>query len=292
MTKKKIEQFLIVTAIFLFALFTYSEISYAQKKDNGIVKNVPDFRLIETNDSYVEFEFIPKYTDDLHFSNQIKESQKPGVPDVGLRSFPVLIPGKQNNRIEIVDSKFEEVINTDIKPVPRYVKDKNKNVDIPEYDADDKLYSSSKFYPGSSAEFIFSGSLRNKYIGYANLYPLSYNPVSSTLMKYSYMRVRVVFGGTPVYGNRDLSNEEKIFLSQTGINWFTAKNWSTLEFNSVRDLPIVNSVFSSGDFYKLEVKETAIYKLDKTYLRNAVINIDNINQKTIKIFGNDGTENP
>lgn len=116
MTKKKIEQFLIVTAIFLFALFTYSEISYAQKKDNGIVKNVPDFRLIETNDSYVEFEFIPKYTDDLHFSNQIKESQKPGVPDVGLRSFPVLIPDKQNNRIEIVDSKFEEVINTDIKP--------------------------------------------------------------------------------------------------------------------------------------------------------------------------------
>lgn len=58
------------------------------------------------------------------------------------------------------------------------------------------------------------------------------------------------------------------------------------------DLPIVNSVFSSGDFYKLEVKETAIYKLDKTYLRNAGINIDNINPKTIKIFGNDGTEIP
>ena len=292
MTRMRIEQSPIVAAFLIFALFAYSEISYAQKKDNNIVKNVPDFRLIETNDSYVEFEFIPKYSDDTHFSNQIKESQKPGVPDVGLRSFPVLIPGKQNNRIEIVDSKFEEVLNTDIRPVPRYIKDKNKDVDVPEYDADDKVYSSSSFYPRSSAEFIFSGSLRNKYIGYANLYPLSYNPVTSTLRKYSYMRVRVVFGVTPVYGNRELSSEEKIFLSQTGINWLTAKNWSTPEFNSVRDLPLVNSIFSSGDFYKLEVKETAIYKLDKTYLRNAGINVDNINPKSIKIFGNDGTEIP
>ncbi|MBK6876352.1 MAG: hypothetical protein IPG99_07835 [Ignavibacteria bacterium] len=78
MTKIRIEQFLIVTAIFLFALFTYSEISYAQKKDNGIVKNIPDFRLIETNDSYVEFEFIPKYTDVLTFFKSDKGITKAG----------------------------------------------------------------------------------------------------------------------------------------------------------------------------------------------------------------------
>ncbi len=292
MRKLKTGRFFTISLLLSILCMTLSEDSHGQNKSVTKSPKFPDFRMIETNDSYVEFEFIPSYKNDIQFENQIRETDKKGAPDIGLRSFPVLLPVKQNNRIDIVDSKYEEIQTSDIKPVPSYIKDRNKNADVPNYEADQKIYSKASYYPADIAQLTFSGSIRNKYVGYANIYPLNYNPVTGKLRKYTYMRVRVTFGGAPNITGRALSNEEKIFLSQTGINWLTAKNWSTAEFNSVRDLPVVNSIFSTGDYYKIEIKETGMYRMDKSYLQNAGINVSNINPKTIKIYGNDGSEIP
>ncbi len=51
-------------------------------------------------------------------------------------------------------------------------------------------------------------------------------------------------------------------------------------------------MLASGDFYKIEVNETGIYKLDKAFLTSAGINVGAINPKTIKIYGNGGNELP
>lgn len=53
-----------------------------------------------------------------------------------------------------------------------------------------------------------------------------------------------------------------------------------------------NSVLASGDFYKIEVKESGIYKLDKNLLQTNSINLSNIDPRTIKIYGNGGAELP
>ena len=49
-----------------------------------------------------------------------------------------------------------------------------------------------------------------------------------------------------------------------------------------------NSVLSDGEIYKLAVSETGIYKVDYNYLKNIGVNVDNINPKEIKIYGNGG----
>ncbi len=262
-----------------------SAFAQSEKKTSSVSK---DFRILESNNSFVELEFIPQYKDNTTFENQIQELHRPGIPNLGLRSFPVILPVPQGNRIQIIDAKFEELPLAEVKPVPKHILDKSGKTDIPVFEEDRSVYSVAAFFPVSSAELMHKGSVRNKNIGYANLYPLQYNPVTGTLRRHSYMKVRITFGGSPVSVNKTLSQEEKNFLAQTGINWTTALNWSTPEFNQDREQPLMNSILATGDFYKVEVKETGMYKIDKGSLRNAGINVDNIDPRTFRIFGNDG----
>jgi len=50
----------------------------------------------------------------------------------------------------------------------------------------------------------------------------------------------------------------------------------------------INSVLNEGEIYKLTVKETGIYKLDKAFFDQNNINLASLNPKNIKIFGNGG----
>lgn len=45
------------------------------------------------------------------------------------------------------------------------------------------------------------------------------------------------------------------------------------------------SVLSSGNWYKLEIQERGVYRLSRTYLQNAGVDIDNVDPRTIKIYG-------
>ncbi|MCP4521041.1 MAG: type IX secretion system sortase PorU [Cytophagales bacterium] len=49
-----------------------------------------------------------------------------------------------------------------------------------------------------------------------------------------------------------------------------------------------NSVLSSGDWYKISVSRTGVYKIDKDFLSNLGISTGSINPKNIQIYGNGG----
>ena len=49
-----------------------------------------------------------------------------------------------------------------------------------------------------------------------------------------------------------------------------------------------NSVLASGNWYKIGIAKTGIYKLDKTFLKNIGIDVSSINPKDIRIYGNGG----
>ncbi|MBX7041960.1 MAG: type IX secretion system sortase PorU [Ignavibacteria bacterium] len=274
----------------LVIILTAIPFSARSQENKRSEEEAPDFKLIEANDSYVEIEYRPQFTDQISFKNKISETSKRGAPDVGLRSFPLILPGKAGNRLEIIDSRFEEFPNGDIKPVPRYAKDQAGKYDSPVYEGDPQIYNSTEFYPRSAGEINFAGSVRNKYVGYANVYPVQFNPVTGIVRKYSYIKFRVVFGSSPLYGRKPLSPEERSFSAGFGINGSSAARWSTQEFENVRDLPLANSIFANGNFHKIEIKETGIFRLDRNYLRNAGVDVDNLDPRTIKIYGNDGSE--
>ncbi|MEO8666107.1 MAG: type IX secretion system sortase PorU, partial [Ignavibacteria bacterium] len=208
------------------------------------------------------------------------------------RSFSLFFPGSQFNQIEIIDSKFTEVPNVEVAPVPSLKQSKDKDAVVPVFNKDEKVYSENRYFPGNEVELPPIGSLRNKYFGHLNIYPVLYNPVTNSIKKYTYIRVRVKFGNSPIYNNKILSAEEKSFINDVGINSSAAINWCTKEFSEMKDLPVKNSVLASGDFYKIEIKEPGMYKIDKNFLQTAGINTSGIDPRTIKIYGNGGAELP
>jgi hypothetical protein len=49
-----------------------------------------------------------------------------------------------------------------------------------------------------------------------------------------------------------------------------------------------NSVLSIGEWYKIPVTTSGVYKIDYAYLKNAGLNMTGFNPKKIKLYGNGG----
>ena len=117
--------------LILFVLV--SSFLYAQtdnKKSSNIHYDSPeDFRITSSNNSYVEFEFIPKYVSSVEFLNAAHNFSLTGKPDLGSRNFSIITPGDANNRVEILDIRYEDLANIDVKPVPTPKKG-NNNLEI------------------------------------------------------------------------------------------------------------------------------------------------------------------
>ena len=49
-----------------------------------------------------------------------------------------------------------------------------------------------------------------------------------------------------------------------------------------------NSVLSNGTWFKFAIDTTGVFKIDASFLQNLGVNINSINPKNIKIYGNGG----
>ncbi|HEX2788073.1 MAG TPA: type IX secretion system sortase PorU [Ignavibacteria bacterium] len=288
----KINKIVLILSFFVVVNLNAQDKNQLSKTQESPVQKtddyVPDFKVISSNNSYIELEFTPQYIDRFNFKYSRNYGEQTGKPDVQFKTLPVFLPSPKDNRIEIIDYKYEDVQNVDINPVPTIKRGKEEDDWKFDYIKDPKAYGENSFYPKNAADFKFGGIMRNKYVGSIFLNPVLYNPVTKTARKYTYLRVRVVFSGSPLYTKRIQDAEELGLMQFAALNFDVAKNWSTREELQQTDAGIENSIFASGDFYRIEVKQTGIYKIDKAFLQNAGINVANINPKTFKIYGNGG----
>ena len=68
---------------------------------------------------------------------------------------------------------------------------------------------------------------------------------------------------------------------------YTLKN-STKTFKGVNSKTAVNSVLATGSWFKFSVDTTGVFKLSRSFLQELGINVNGINPKNIKIYGNGG----
>ena len=251
----------------------------------------PDYKVLSSGNSFVEIEFTPQYISASEFENAVHSSEEFGKPDLGSRYFPVVTPANTGNRIDILDISYEDINNADIKPVP-YPKRSNNKLEIKyEYKYDDAVYGMNAYFPKENADFMQDGIFRNKYFGLARINPVQYNPAGKSLRRIKSIKFRVSFSSSPVYSSKLNSRAEDDFMRDIAVNWTASRNWVTPEFNLTKSA-VTPSVLASGDFYKIEVKETGMYKIDKNFLLQAGINVSGIDPRTIKIYGNGGAELP
>ncbi|MEP7146688.1 MAG: C25 family peptidase propeptide domain-containing protein, partial [bacterium] len=149
--------------LFLISLFVNA--GYSQNKTNEIKNLSSDYKILNSNESFIELEFYPEFKTNSDFTNAVSNTSRYGVPDVRFRSFPVYFPGTLSNRVEITDSKFTDIPNVEIGPVPSLKNSKDKDAVVPVYNKDEKIYSDNNFFPRDAASLSDVGILRNKYFG-------------------------------------------------------------------------------------------------------------------------------
>jgi hypothetical protein len=222
-----------------------------------------------------------------------------GKPDLAFRILPVILPSENNNTVSIIDYDVTETGGIDLAPVPYIeVKEFNRHgMDIYNYKyvKDAKAYSENKFLPEKIAYLDGAGLCREMTTAELILHPYSYNPVTSTLKQYTRIRVRINFGQSPVMMNRKRTFDEINLLKDIAINSSTALNWMNPKLASQRPIRIIdNSHMSTGDWYRIEIQDNgsggsdAVYKMNKSFLESAGINLNNIDPRTIKMYGNGG----
>ncbi len=100
---------------------------------------------------------------------------------------------------------------------------------------------------------------RGNQVNYLEIFPLQYDSISDKFYKVDYLEVELKTSSKNIVGS----------------NLRTAQSSG-------------NSVLSSGDWYKIPITKTGVYKIDYDYLQRAGINVAAINPKKIRIHGNGG----
>jgi hypothetical protein len=83
---------------------------------------------------------------------------------------------------------------------------------------------------------------------------------------------------------KDNSGYKRVKSFSYSINIGSAKRISSTKNSAI----ITNSVLASGDWYRFYIEKSGVYRISKDFLQQLGINLNGINPKKIKIYGNGG----
>ncbi|HTR81355.1 MAG TPA: type IX secretion system sortase PorU [Bacteroidota bacterium] len=254
-----------------------------------------DVTVLESTAGSVTFAFTPKYNSGGKISADGRESETvlfdgcspwnakdAGKPDVRFRTIAVGVRGRTNNRVTIVDADFETVSGFSLAPVPTIVSVTPKNPTGIVYKAE----------PGGSGTFFPSdivtqqvARVKGMFVNYVRIFPVQYNSATRTLKKYSRIVVKVDFGPSE---RTTAPASDDGWMKASLLNYTTVKG--TLSTRAAAPQRVLsNSVLSTGTWFKLQVSDDGIYKIDASYLRALGMDPTTIPSMTdLKIYSGNG----
>ncbi|MEO6692454.1 MAG: C25 family peptidase propeptide domain-containing protein, partial [Saprospiraceae bacterium] len=298
---------------------TFDKSKFLTEIKSANEKEIPeaDYKIIASNNYYLEIEFTPyfyprgmiKYDNKeyaiLDFEGSVSKSLKDaGQPDVRSRSFGVMFPSLNNNTVTIVDYDVNEIKGLTVAPVPtaklRDFNNRNfENVDLA-YLPNSQAYNKNFLFPDNPAMVTGLDEVRDVIMGNLIISPIQYNPATGIIKQYTRIRVRINFGQSPVPLNKPRTRDEISLLKDAAINSSQGLTWMNPKLAGYKPaVTPLHSVLAEGDWYKIEIKDNTginnpnglsdgIYKLTKNYITGAGISLNGIDPRQIRIFGNGG----
>jgi hypothetical protein len=86
-------------------------------------------------------------------------------------------------------------------------------------------------------------------------------------------------------------NQNGVYKKVTSIV-FNFSSDNSFVSRSTLSKAIVNSNLSTGSWYKFYIEKTGVHKLDKGFMKSIGVDVDNVNPKNIRLFGNGGKSIP
>ncbi|MBI5806921.1 MAG: type IX secretion system sortase PorU [Ignavibacteriales bacterium] len=258
----------------------------------NLVLNAQEVKIISSDQNSITLEYRPIITDTINAKILGKDYVKFVVPgtlvengkDFGMPQLPVKlinvgVPSEFGNTIQIISAKYKS-ISGNYLPNPKLEKDSSI---FREKEFVSENYNS--FSVQDVVAFGDYGLVRNLPVQTLKIYPIIFEPITQNIKVYESIVFKINFGNS---STKKIKVSED-FLSSIIINWDQAKNWGE-ENKSLQK--ITNSVLASGPWFRFEVSEEGIYKIDRTFLQNLGVDVNTVDPRTIKIYNNGGLNLP
>lgn len=258
----------------------------------NLVLNAQEVKIISSDQNFITLEYRPIITDTINAKILGKDYVKFVVPgtlvengkDFGMPQLPVKlinvgVPSEFGNTIQIISAKYKS-ISGNYLPNPKLEKDSSI--------FREKEFVSENYNLFSVQDVVAFGDyglVRNLPVQTLKIYPIIFEPITQNIKVYESIVFKINFRNSST--KKIKVNED--FLSSIIINWDQAKNWGE-ENKSLQK--ITNSVLASGPWFRFEVSEEGIYKIDRTFLQNLGVDVNTVDPRTIKIYNNGGLNLP
>jgi hypothetical protein len=271
-------------SVILFLLFSYSCLSQT------------DYHILSSDFNSFIIEYTPKIPDSnfvkinnenflsVSFKENISENKTWGMPSIPYYAFPLGVPSEFGNTIQVLNSSYKEITGK-LKPVPRLKKIGGIPTDI--YEQGDK-YNSFNTIGEDPAGFGEFGLVRGVPVQTIIIRPVQFNAAENRIRFYTKLVVKVSFSSAQV--SKSTTDDE--LLSGVLMNYSFAKHWQTSSNKLFKTKGVVNSVLSTGKWFKFEAPAEGIYKITKSMLSSLGIDPNTVDPRTIKIYNNGGKTLP
>ncbi len=252
-----------------------------------------DIKIISSDASSIIIEYIPSYSDTVTINSNGNSYLKIELPFANIsnidnkvdaqllvRKLNIGVASEVGNTIQIVSEDYS-YLNGKYVPVPRLEKDSIANTE--RYFESDNYYKSGYTDVVGFGEF---GLVRNLRVQTINIFPVQFNASANTIK----LLKRLVFRIN--YASANISQLQKItdsFFQSLVLNWSVAENWGANQTNLRKTS---SSVLATGDWYKFDTPNEGIYKIDRAFLQNLGIDVNSVDPRTIRIYGNGGYSLP
>ncbi len=282
--------------LFFLLIFLLFQPLLSQNSDFSIISQTQDEIIIEYRPHLLKIDSIT-YNNELLLSflflNTTYGDEKIGEPELPIRVFPVVLKSMNGNYVEVLDSSYIEYDQVKLKPFPQIIPEKSYSgvnrdtISYVKFFVFGENYNRYGFIPEKLVGFGKVGIARNYIVTRIKVSPIQYNPAIGKVRVYT--RIKFVLKYGQAQGNFSRPDNFDLKIAQGFVNYEIAKDWRITKENLSK--PGISQL-SSGDWYKIPVKEEGIYIITYSDLRNAGINPDNIDPRTIKIFNNGGFQLP
>jgi len=253
--------------VFSSLLAENTNVFTSSKKGLTFEMEIPDYRITSLELSGKRYEKIE--IDGMGMMNEI------GNPALPVKYIYVAVPLDAKN-VSIYVEKQEKQEIKNVRILPAFLEQWNE-LNVFE---DPSVYGKNTSFPGKDYEKLYDKVLFHQRIMKIAIYPFKYAPNIGRLTCYKRLKVHIDFIGEikKEGGRRFLGKPTERRFNKLLVNYDNGKLWRESENNNK------GMSLDYTPYYKVELTEDGMYKIDYNYLKDHNINPDDIDPRTLKIF--------
>jgi hypothetical protein len=268
----------IISGLIFFPVFSLASLTVLQHTSQSVMV---EYRLEDLQESLIssggrEYVFF-------QFAGSVFEGTEgqPAVPHFETR---LAVPAGAEVSYQISVVERQDRSNVDIIPLGQQdIRQDNQSLRRAE-----EIYSSPLLFPGSEVSIGAEYNFRGVNVIPLKIYPLQYVPLNHQVQLARVLRINFIFKNGSIQASpKTINRSEQLLLEKKLANPEQAGNFSYPQQPQLRKMS-VNYDLSSGEWFRIPIKEEGVYQITGTFLASAGITINDVQINNIHIYNYGG----